>query len=118
MAQVPSALAEAIYSGVQGAHLAPYEGQSTWFVPCDAELNMTLVFGGQKVFIHPLDMVITTDGNAINATSTCVGAVRFLNFILALRRFPEASPAFFSVPAKCGQLVGRGIRRDLGHALL
>ncbi|KAG8872304.1 hypothetical protein FRB97_007779 [Tulasnella sp. 331] len=73
LSQVPSDLAEAIYSGVPGSQLAPFQGQDTWFVPCKTELNLTLVFGGQKIFIHPLDMITSVTGGPINPLSTCAG---------------------------------------------
>ncbi|KAG8868512.1 hypothetical protein FRB97_002319 [Tulasnella sp. 331] len=74
-AQVPAALASAIYSGVDGAQLVPItsSSQDLWVIPCDAEVNVTFVIGGQNILIHPLDMVSAAGGGPVNDTSICIG---------------------------------------------
>ncbi|KAG8872302.1 hypothetical protein FRB97_007777 [Tulasnella sp. 331] len=94
LAQVPATLAEAIYSGVKGAHLVSTGSQDLWEVPCDTEVNVTFVFAGQKIFVHPLDMVKSGAPGPINATSHCIGTFQ-------PRGANTASPAFdliFGIP--------------------
>ncbi|KAG8988222.1 hypothetical protein FRB94_003194 [Tulasnella sp. JGI-2019a] len=79
MAMVPHELSDALYSKVEGAVWnATFQG-GIWTLPCKQELNVTLVFGGQKIFIHPLDLVSPGSqlGNPellpINGTAMCYG---------------------------------------------
>ncbi|KAJ6613449.1 aspartic peptidase domain-containing protein [Mycena sp. CBHHK59/15] len=64
----PTAMCDAIYSGVSGAQYDASLGQ--WVVPCDAEVDIALQFGGQVFPIHPLDVTPNSLGNA----SLCVGS--------------------------------------------
>ncbi|KAJ7700087.1 aspartic peptidase domain-containing protein [Mycena rosella] len=64
----PTAICDAIYSGVPGAQYSATLGQ--WVVPCDAEVDIALQFGGQIFPIHPLDVTPTNLANA----SFCVGS--------------------------------------------
>jgi hypothetical protein len=50
---VPLNVSNSIYSGVQGAEFDNSSGM--WLCPCNAEINVTVVFGGQSYPIHPLD---------------------------------------------------------------
>jgi hypothetical protein len=70
--QVPRYLADAIYGCVQGAAYDTHSG--VWTVPCNQEINVSFMFGGQEFPIHPLD-VASSDFNMVDATGTpvCVG---------------------------------------------
>ena len=72
--QVPRYLADAIYGCVQGAAYDTHSG--VWTVPCNQEINVSFMFGGQEFPIHPLD-VASSDFNMVDATGTpvCVGVV-------------------------------------------
>ncbi|KAG2151405.1 aspartic peptidase domain-containing protein [Suillus clintonianus] len=55
--QVPSYVAEALYSNVPGASLMEVTGmESIWVLPCDQEINATFLFAGIQFPIHPLDL--------------------------------------------------------------
>ncbi|KAF7352792.1 Acid protease [Mycena venus] len=64
----PPDICQAIYGGVPGAQYNASLGQ--WTVPCSAEVDIALQFGGQVYPIHPLDMTPTDLGDA----SICVGS--------------------------------------------
>ncbi|KAJ7129676.1 aspartic peptidase domain-containing protein [Mycena epipterygia] len=64
----PTAICDAIYSGVPGAQYSASLGQ--WIVPCDAEVDIALQFAGEIFPIHPLDVTPTSLGN----DSLCVGS--------------------------------------------
>ncbi|KAJ7507805.1 aspartic peptidase domain-containing protein [Mycena galericulata] len=64
----PTAICDAIYSGVSGAQYSADLGQ--WVVPCEAEVDIALQFGGEIFPIHPLDVTPISLGNA----SLCVGS--------------------------------------------
>lgn len=72
--QVPQAVSDAIYSGVPGASFQTVSGLGDiWIIPCDAEINVTFIIGGQKYPIHPLD-TNSDDAWANPDGITCVGA--------------------------------------------
>ncbi|KAJ7213840.1 acid protease [Mycena pura] len=61
--QVPSAVAEAIYGRFNGAVLStmdPNDASSAnvWLMPCDQEVNITLIFGGKLYPVHPMDVTV------------------------------------------------------------
>ncbi|KAJ3525367.1 hypothetical protein NM688_g8411 [Phlebia brevispora] len=58
----------AIYGSVQGASYSADIGQ--WIVPCDAEIDMALQFGGKVYPIHPLDV----SPASVSDPNTCVGS--------------------------------------------
>ncbi|TDL29886.1 acid protease [Rickenella mellea] len=60
--------AQAIYGGVSGAHFDDSLGQ--WVVPCDAEIDLALQFGGKMYPVHPLDVVPNNPSNPLS----CVGS--------------------------------------------
>lgn len=64
---VPSDVANNIYSGVSGAQFSSGIGQ--WVLPCDAEVDMALQFGGQIFPLHPLDVNIKNPSDS----SQCLG---------------------------------------------
>lgn len=65
--QVPRYVSDAIYGRVPGAEFD--QKSQFWTVPCDALINVTFVFGGVKIPVHPLDTSMA------NGTSACVGSV-------------------------------------------
>ncbi|KAG8880182.1 hypothetical protein FRB97_001013 [Tulasnella sp. 331] len=74
--QVPKAISDALYSGLPGAQLVnfPVIGE-LWEIPCTQEVNVTFIFGGQKIFVHPLDAnAAEFPDQAINSSSVCYGA--------------------------------------------
>lgn len=75
--QVSRSISDAIYGRVQGAVWNATNGW--WDVPCAQELNITFIFGGQKLPVHPLDTVLSDVGGetmgSINGVPMCVGAV-------------------------------------------
>ncbi|KAK7060710.1 hypothetical protein VNI00_000441 [Paramarasmius palmivorus] len=54
--QLPSSVLTAIYGRVPGAQFLKERGY--WRLPCDYELNVTFVLGGQEYPISPLDMTL------------------------------------------------------------
>ncbi|KAK7061718.1 acid protease [Favolaschia claudopus] len=64
----PVDVCQAIYGGVPGAQYNASLGQ--WTVPCDAEIDIALQFGGKVFPIHPLDLTPTYLSDA----SFCVGS--------------------------------------------
>ncbi|KAF8524419.1 acid protease [Hysterangium stoloniferum] len=70
--QVSHDVSDAIYGRVRGASFDTQD--NVWLVPCDQEVNLTIVIGGQKYPVHPLDTV-SSDLNATNANgdTVCVG---------------------------------------------
>ncbi|KAJ4478066.1 acid protease [Lentinula aciculospora] len=64
---VPTDVSEIIYSGISGAKYSSDIGQ--WVLPCDAEIDMALQFGGQIFPLHPLDINIKNPSDS----STCLG---------------------------------------------
>lgn len=72
--QVPRSVSDAIYGCVQGA--VYNEASEVWTVPCNQEINLSFMFGGQEYPIHPLD-VASSDFNMVDDTGApvCVGTV-------------------------------------------
>ncbi|KAF9262851.1 acid protease [Marasmius fiardii PR-910] len=59
LTQVPRSVADAFYSRHPGAEFANVTGiGATWIVPCDVEVNITFIIGGQRYPIHPLDATL------------------------------------------------------------
>lgn len=57
LAYVTRAVSDAIYGRVKRAEYDVNQG--LWLVPCEQELNVTLVFdNGVKIPLHPLDLVV------------------------------------------------------------
>jgi hypothetical protein len=81
-------VAEAIYGRFEGAEFATVESiGGVWVVPCEIEVNVTFVFGGNNFPMHPLDMTLEPEiFNLQNITSSsgapaCIGSVRTKLFI-------------------------------------
>lgn len=71
--QVPRQVSDAIYGRIPGATFGDVgrgAGQ-TWMFPCDAEVNLTFVFGGVPYPIHPLDTSLSWNANG---TEFCIGS--------------------------------------------
>ncbi|EMD40676.1 hypothetical protein CERSUDRAFT_43711, partial [Gelatoporia subvermispora B] len=64
----PEDVCNAIYGGIPGAQYDASLGQ--WTVPCDAEVDMALQFGGNVYPIHPLDVTPTS----LSDPNSCVGS--------------------------------------------
>jgi hypothetical protein len=69
-------MSDAIYGRVPGANYDETLGY--WTVPCDSLVNLTFVFGGVQVPIHPLDVVMS-EFSYKDATgkTACVGSVSY-----------------------------------------
>jgi len=74
--QVPKAIADAFYGRVPGAKFQNLTGVGEiYVVPCEAELNVSFVFGGVKIPIHPLDTVTDSlDKTDALGNPICIGA--------------------------------------------
>jgi len=71
--QVPRTMSDAIYGRVPGAVYDTTNGY--WTVPCDSLVNLTFIFGGVEIFIHPLDVVMSEFGYTdANGNTACVGS--------------------------------------------
>jgi len=71
--QVPRKMSDAIYGRVPGANYD--ETQGYWTVPCDSLVNLTFVFGGVQVPVHPLDVVMSEFGyKDATGKAACVGS--------------------------------------------
>ncbi|KAJ7643879.1 aspartic peptidase domain-containing protein [Roridomyces roridus] len=85
--QVPSAVAQAIYSQFSGAELYddPSLG-SVWLVPCTQEVNITLKFSGVSIPVHPLDATADPKIFGMSARKTssgqnaCIGMFQPVSF--------------------------------------
>ncbi|THH26418.1 hypothetical protein EUX98_g7772 [Antrodiella citrinella] len=74
--QVPKAIADAFYGRVPGAQFVNLTNVgSVYTLSCETELNVTFVFGGVKIPIHPLDTVTDSLAQTDSLGNTvCVGA--------------------------------------------
>jgi hypothetical protein len=95
---LPRYIANAIYGRIPGAQLANRTDYGQiWQLPCDKEVNVTFIFGGKHIPIHPLDTNlqvfpfsrillywgdIVSDWNVTdnNGNHVCLGAVRRIRF--------------------------------------
>lgn len=70
------AMADAFYGRVPGAQYTNVSGVGEIYtLPCETELNITFVFGGVKIPIHPLDTVTDIlDKTDALGNSVCLGA--------------------------------------------
>ncbi|KIJ48030.1 hypothetical protein M422DRAFT_248185 [Sphaerobolus stellatus SS14] len=51
--QIPVTVSNAIYSGIPSANFDQTQG--FWTIPCEQEVNLTFIIGGQNLSIHPFD---------------------------------------------------------------
>jgi hypothetical protein len=70
--QVPRKMSDAIYGRVQGASYSTQDG--LWYVPCTQYLNLSFVFSGVSLPIHPLD-IVSNDITPADANGLCQGPV-------------------------------------------
>jgi hypothetical protein len=75
--QVPRKMSDAIYGRVQGASYSTED--SVWYVPCNQYLNMSFVFGGVNLPIHPLD-IVSDDISSTDSNGLCQGPVSAVCF--------------------------------------
>ena len=54
-ATAPPAYVDAMYSKIPGAQ---FDGQGGYIVPCDALVNVTMVFGENQYPMHPIDLTL------------------------------------------------------------
>ncbi|KAI0248606.1 aspartic peptidase domain-containing protein, partial [Lactifluus subvellereus] len=70
--QVPKTVSDAIYSHIPGAKFQNLSATGPIYtLPCDAEVNSTVLFGDKSFPIHPLDMTFSLTNSPGN--QTCVG---------------------------------------------
>ena len=70
------ALATAVYGRIPGAQFTNRSDVGgIWEVPCDKEVNMTFIFAGQKIPIHPLDTTIDLNVTNDSGDKVCLGSV-------------------------------------------
>ncbi|KAI0045589.1 acid protease, partial [Auriscalpium vulgare] len=73
--QVPKSVADALYSGFEGAVYQNISGLGPiWTLPCDIEVNITFNIGGQSYPIHPLDATLDVGITDDNGKNSCIGA--------------------------------------------
>ncbi|KAF8342240.1 aspartic peptidase domain-containing protein [Cantharellus anzutake] len=81
--QVPRKVSDAIYGRVNGANYSVDDG--LWLIPCGQELNISIVFGGVKFFIHPLDTSSSEFGYKFSdGTEACAGAFQPISTAFSL----------------------------------
>lgn len=77
LSQVPRQVADVIYGRIPNATFGTV-GRGVgdaWVFPCNIEINVTVLIGGVKYPIHPLDTSLEIDGDG---TTSCVGSVGVL----------------------------------------
>lgn len=80
---IPRSLATAVYGRIPGAQFVNRtDVGGVWQVPCDKEVNMTFIFAGQKIPIHPLDATVDLNVTDDSGNKVCLGGVSVYN------RFP------------------------------
>ena len=74
LTQVPRYVSDAIYGRVPGA--AFDEKSQFWTVPCDSLINVSLMFGGVEIPIHPMDTVMSEFSyKDASGKTACIGSV-------------------------------------------
>lgn len=73
-AQAPRKFGDAMYSSVPGA---VFDESSSYTLPCDTQLNISMVFGRYVYPIHPIDVVTTGDVNSTTGHVVCNGAFTY-----------------------------------------
>lgn len=70
-------LSDAVYGRIPGAQYVNRSdvGGAVWEVPCDREVNMTFIFGGQRIPIHPLDTTLDLKVTNDAGDKVCIGSV-------------------------------------------
>lgn len=74
--QILRSLSDAVYGRIPGAqYVNRSDVGAIWEVPCDKEVNMTFIFAGQKIPIHPLDTTIDLNVTNDSGDEVCLGSV-------------------------------------------
>ena len=111
--QVPRDVSDAIYGRVPGASFDTQNGW--WTVPCDQEINVTVVIAGQNYPIHPLDTSSENiDTTTQNGVQMCVGTVGHLS--LAWQVFharKQFQPITTALDGTFDAIMGMAFRRSL-----
>lgn len=80
LTQVPRYISDAIYGRVPGAVFD--QKSQYWTVPCDSLINLSFMFGGVEIPVHPLDTVMSEfKYKDANGKSACVGSVSLSPFV-------------------------------------
>jgi hypothetical protein len=104
--QVPSSVAQTIYSQIEGATLVNNSLGEIWSMGCDKEVNITFKAGNQSYHINPLDATmslsdlgVTGDGcvgtfqpigaNAVNADTDMILGMAFLRNVYLLVNYGD-----------------------------
>lgn len=114
--QVVKSVAEAIYSRFPGAEYVSVAGiGSTYILPCDAEVNVTLKFAGKSFPMHPLDMTMDPNvlglGSVVNSKGeiSCIGTFQPFTYErkarptydmvlgMAFREYPYTAPTYTEI---------------------
>ncbi|KAF9646038.1 acid protease [Thelephora ganbajun] len=75
LTQVPKSLSDAVYGRIPGAQFVNRSDVGAiWEVPCDKEVNMTFIFAGQKIPVHPLDTSIDLNVTNASGDKVCLGS--------------------------------------------
>jgi len=73
LTQVPRYVSDAIYGRVPGAKFD--ETSQFWTVPCDSLINVTFMFGGVEIPVHPLDTAMSEFSyKGSDGRTACVGS--------------------------------------------
>jgi hypothetical protein len=69
-------ISDGIYSRFEGAVFKNVSLTGpVWTLPCDVEVNITVVLGGQRYPLHPLDTNLDLGFKDDNGQSYCIGSV-------------------------------------------
>ncbi|TCD63158.1 hypothetical protein EIP91_005886 [Steccherinum ochraceum] len=73
LSTAPPAYVDAMYAAIPGAQ---FDGAGNYYVPCDARINVTMIFGSDSYPMHPIDVTtpasISDDGQVL-----CQGAFSY-----------------------------------------
>jgi len=69
LAEIPQAYVDAIYKSAPGSQF--FASQGVYILPCDTQINVSVVFAGVEYPVHPIDTVVATldDNNQITCFS-------------------------------------------------
>jgi hypothetical protein len=72
--QVPRVVADMMYAGIEGAWFDESGRDGLWHVPCAAEIELSLSFGGVEYPVHPLDAILDLNSGSGQSDGWCVGS--------------------------------------------
>ena len=82
-----------------------------WELPCDKEVNMTFIFGGQKIPIHPLDSSLDLNLTDTAGNRVCLGSVSTYGLPLLLQLIvAQFQPITTSTGGNYDAILGMGFR--------